>query len=318
MDHYEILMIHSSATTEEIRKHYYKYAKMYHPDKHSGDLEKSEYFKKLSEAYATLSNPKKRYIYDMKLRTQQIPELQKIFEIKFSDEDLLVIQKYYEKLSSSTEFKFLKILYKSLPETSKTNLKKNLVNGLKHIKTTLFQTPKQSKEKCAYSLVNISELRYIDARNIDYPIKITLKRSFEDVFLNICKRILVKFKYHTYLLFITHSDYIIKFPNLEIQIVTDVPTHIHLNGCNIYVEKMINLYQYYYVRNYILKFPGGPLLYDNDNMNFIGKGLRDPCTHKRQNLSIHHKLVLTLDENQLLLNESTIKKIFDFDVSKIN
>ena len=148
MNHYEILRIHSSATTEEIRKHYYKYAKMYHPDKHSGDLEKTEYFKKLSEAYATLSNPKKRYIYDMKLRTQQIPELQKIFEIKFSDEDLLVIQKYYEKLNSSTEFKFLKILYESLPETSKTNLKKNLVNGLKHIKTTLFQTPKQSKEKC--------------------------------------------------------------------------------------------------------------------------------------------------------------------------
>ena len=33
MDLYEILKINNNATTEEIKKAYYKLAKMYHPDK---------------------------------------------------------------------------------------------------------------------------------------------------------------------------------------------------------------------------------------------------------------------------------------------
>lgn len=320
MNHYEILRIHSSASTEDIRKHYYRYAKLYHPDKHSGDPEKCEYFKKLSEAYATLSNPKKRYIYDMKLRTESIPEFQKIFEIQFSDDDLLVIQKYYEKISSSTEFKFLKILYKSLPETSKTNLKTNLKNGLNHLKTTLFHKDKDKhpdENISEDSLADISDLRYIDGHALLEFTQITLKRSFEDVYRNICKRILVKLRDSSHYLYITHSDYTIHLPNLEIHIATDVPEHIHVNGCDIYAEQKINLYQYYYVRNHILKFPEGPLLYDRDTRMILGKGLRNPRTHLRHNLHISQKLVLNLSPETILANESIIKRIFDFDMSKI-
>ena len=54
MDYYKILEIDKNSTTREIKKHYYKLAKKYHPDKNNGISD--ENFKLLSEAYSTLSN----------------------------------------------------------------------------------------------------------------------------------------------------------------------------------------------------------------------------------------------------------------------
>ena len=58
MDYYQILNIDRYCTTKEIKKHYYRMAKQYHPDKNNGSFQKSEEFKQLSEAYTILSNPK--------------------------------------------------------------------------------------------------------------------------------------------------------------------------------------------------------------------------------------------------------------------
>ena len=58
MNYYQILNVDIDSSTKEIRKHYYKLALKYHPDKNK-DLESSEKFKILSEAYSILSNPKK-------------------------------------------------------------------------------------------------------------------------------------------------------------------------------------------------------------------------------------------------------------------
>lgn len=59
-NYYEILELDKSASQDEIKKAYRKLALKYHPDK-GGDQDK---FKKLNEAYQTLSDPQKRATYD--------------------------------------------------------------------------------------------------------------------------------------------------------------------------------------------------------------------------------------------------------------
>ncbi len=60
-DYYKILGIEKSASEEEVKKAFRKLAHAYHPDKAGGDEAK---FKEASEAYAVLSDAKKRQQYD--------------------------------------------------------------------------------------------------------------------------------------------------------------------------------------------------------------------------------------------------------------
>lgn len=60
-DLYDILGVSKTATQDEIKKAYRKLAHKHHPDKKGGD---EEAFKKVSNAYETLSDPKKRAQYD--------------------------------------------------------------------------------------------------------------------------------------------------------------------------------------------------------------------------------------------------------------
>ena len=123
MDYYEILQISKKSSTKEIKKHYYKLAKAYHPDKNNGISDDN--FKKLSEAYSVLSNPKKRYLYDMKLLFKE--NLGEDFINHFSDIELEILHDYYLRLKESTEFKFLKLLYESLPQNLKIKSIINLI-----------------------------------------------------------------------------------------------------------------------------------------------------------------------------------------------
>jgi molecular chaperone DnaJ len=65
MSFYEVLQVSKDATTTEIKKAYRKLAIKYHPDKNPGDKEAEETFKLINEAYAVLSDEKKREVYDM-------------------------------------------------------------------------------------------------------------------------------------------------------------------------------------------------------------------------------------------------------------
>ncbi len=68
-NYYKILGIEKNATDSEIKKAYRKKALIFHPDKNAnldekGKLQAEKNFKDVGEAYAVLSDPKKRDQYD--------------------------------------------------------------------------------------------------------------------------------------------------------------------------------------------------------------------------------------------------------------
>lgn len=63
-DYYELLGVSRTASEDEIRKSYRKLARKYHPDVNKDDAEAERKFKDISEAYAVLSDRKKRAEYD--------------------------------------------------------------------------------------------------------------------------------------------------------------------------------------------------------------------------------------------------------------
>jgi curved DNA-binding protein len=64
MDYYEVLGVAKDSSSQDIKKAYRKLAMKYHPDRNKGDKEAEEKFKKISEAYAVLSDDEKRKQYD--------------------------------------------------------------------------------------------------------------------------------------------------------------------------------------------------------------------------------------------------------------
>ena len=64
-DYYKVLGVERNASTDDIKKAYRRLALKYHPDRNPSDKKNAEEkFKKISEAYAVLSDPEKRKQYD--------------------------------------------------------------------------------------------------------------------------------------------------------------------------------------------------------------------------------------------------------------
>lgn len=63
-DYYAILGVGRDAGADELKKAYRKLAMQYHPDRNKGDKAAEERFKQINEAYAVLSDEKKRKEYD--------------------------------------------------------------------------------------------------------------------------------------------------------------------------------------------------------------------------------------------------------------
>lgn len=79
-DYYSVLGVERNADANTIKKAYRKLAQKYHPDKNPGDAQAEEQFKKVTAAYAVLSDPEKRRQYDQFGDTG--------FHQRFSQEDI--------------------------------------------------------------------------------------------------------------------------------------------------------------------------------------------------------------------------------------
>ena len=110
MDYYTILKLNENSTKKEIKKRYRELCLIYHPDKNNGD---DTEFKKINEAYETLSDDGKRKKYNV---TRYFPH------IEFTEDDYQLLEKYYHQLIYSKEFKLMKLLYQSIPEHIKQSV----------------------------------------------------------------------------------------------------------------------------------------------------------------------------------------------------
>lgn len=75
--YYALLGLHPSASSLEIRRAYRELSKRYHPD--TTDLPAqtaTAKFQQLNEAYATLSNPERRVVYDQKIGYSRLNVIQ--------------------------------------------------------------------------------------------------------------------------------------------------------------------------------------------------------------------------------------------------
>jgi curved DNA-binding protein len=63
-DYYEVLGVKKDAAEEEIKKAFRRLAMKHHPDRNPGNKQAEERFKEINEAYAVLSDKKKRQQYD--------------------------------------------------------------------------------------------------------------------------------------------------------------------------------------------------------------------------------------------------------------
>ncbi len=67
-DLYKILNVTFGASETEIKKRFWKLAKIHHPDKNGGNNMSEETFKVILNAYEILSDKEKRSIYDIKYK----------------------------------------------------------------------------------------------------------------------------------------------------------------------------------------------------------------------------------------------------------
>ena len=341
ISYYQRLGVTATDSMATIRKQYYRLAKECHPDKYQGDpreSQKCEDFKHLSEAYSALSNPRKRYLYDIRYVLHEMSGSDLFPEsllYHFSDEDLELLHSYYEKLTTSTEFRLIQTLASSLPGHGLLTIKE----VLEKLRTAWYQVGQDDDEgdedegededegdEGDEGDLHRMELLPITHRTIrclelyeDY--EITLKRPFHEVYHNQCKEIQIQSLSGIYHVYVTHSDYSISFKNgnhqLTLHLVTDVPEHLTLNGPDIYYEYPIDLYQYFFESEATIAMPSG-LLYPapiRARETLLKQGLRLMDVKHRGRLTLVPIIGLSLDMQIAHLHRELLKTIFTTDHS---
>ena len=285
MNYYEILNIDKKSSTQQIKKHYYNLAKKYHPDKNLNKKENTEKFKLLSEAYSILSNPRKRYLYDLKLEYNIKDDT---LDLNFTDEDYKSLHEYYNKLMNYTEIKFLKLLFKSLP--------KNIQNKIKY-KIKYFFYKYSSENINTTILIHINNIRYIHITDVKGIYTVNLFRKFKDIYNNISKQLIILNKNKSFHFMITSYNYSITIneedKRLKLNILGDLNNFTVIKS-DLYFTKTINLYQYFYSDSYSLFLDSKEIIFKNKldhSQKFKELGLINYITGKRGDLIINYKVI---------------------------
>ena len=192
MDLYGLLEIDENDFNMDIlKKQYHKMCLKHHPDK-GGDV---NHFKLIQEAYETLSDDKKRAMYDRYKRFSFLKDY------NFTDEELLEMNKYYEELLQNENVRLATTLYKTLPPQVKERL-----NSMKDF---IFNYDKNKKNEISKSIVIPAKFIDITGLNEDFYIEVNV--GLEDAYKRILKRIIIKSKYGIYYLFLrdfNHNVYL--------------------------------------------------------------------------------------------------------------
>ena len=295
MNYYQLLDVPHNATTDEIKSHYRKYAKKYHPDK-GGD---EEQFKLIQEAYETLMDPIKRHEYDIELSGNSYI---------FTKQDYDTILKYYNSLIQSVEVRFMMTLFYGIPKNIRSQI--NIFQ--------LFQTQSKSTQ-----LITIHSIKYIDATQLFDNITLHLKRCLQDVFNRVVKQIIIKTRQGYYSLFITDSDYDIYLFNsrcstLKLELSTTPTSLFTKRGYDLIYIKHLDLYEYYYGAVFQLTLPNKFRIccrakdLRHKKQSIIDTfGFYNPYTRKRGNLCIVYQLVHTeIDTKETKETKEILKRLF--------
>jgi len=305
MNYYQLLNVDENATTQQIKKHYYQLAKEYHPDKTKGDPIKCEQFKLLSEAYSTLSNPKKRYFYDLK----KLLRLNDKFNLNFTEEEYELLHSYYNKMMNLTEIKFIKLLFTSLPQNLKESIKQKLTQILNS----------HNSNESVNTLIHLQNIKYINIANLKEEYSINLVRNLNDIYNNRSKQILIIGKKNSYHLFITSYNYRLNINNEGYPVTVTIVANLEnftIQDNNLIYTQPINLYQYYYGDYYSITL-NSEIIFRNtlDSIQIMPNlGLINYETGIRGNLYIQFKVDLNKHRH---LNEDTNKEIINkiFNIS---
>jgi len=106
-DYYEVLGVDRSSEQQAMKEAYRKLAFQYHPDRNKGNPAALEKMKEINEAYAVLSDPKKRRDYDT-LRQQYGPSGYDRFRRSYSEQDIFRgsdINQVFEEMAKAFGFR---------------------------------------------------------------------------------------------------------------------------------------------------------------------------------------------------------------------
>eukprot|EP00397_Hematodinium_sp_SG-2012_P010214 GEMP01010323.1.p1 GENE.GEMP01010323.1~~GEMP01010323.1.p1 ORF type:complete len:881 (+),score=200.07 GEMP01010323.1:81-2723(+) len=127
---YDLLGVHTDATSSDIKKAYYKKALVCHPDKNRDDPEASRKFQDLSKAYQVLSDSKLRQTYDMNgeagIDSSSIPDIDPalFFSMLFGSEKF---EKYTGKLYLASQ---MEVVTKQIAGKDPQKLREDFEGGL--------------------------------------------------------------------------------------------------------------------------------------------------------------------------------------------
>ncbi len=109
VDYYQILGVDKDATSQAIKEAYRRLAFQYHPDRNRGNSSAAEKMKEINEAYAVLSDPKKKGDYDT-FREQYGPYGYDRFKQSYSEQDIFRgsdIDQIFEEMARAFGFRSL-------------------------------------------------------------------------------------------------------------------------------------------------------------------------------------------------------------------